>query len=330
MANPFEVRVPNIYEALMAGDQGYKGMRGAMNERQQTQARKEAEAALMGGGDTRGALARLIGAGDYQGANSVARFGQDERNFGFRQQESQRQQANQDRQFGLQSQTANTAQIQQIENPDGTKTLVRIARDGTATPINVPGQQTTQPNNPYAVGGKLNEGQGKAATYGDRMAKSHEIISGLEDINDFNNWEKGGYIGGQLEKVVPSGVYNTFAGADRQKFMQAKRDFVNAVLRRESGAVISDQEFANADKQYFPQPGDGPDVIKQKRDNRITSMQGIMREAGPGYKAPAIAGSSPAQGQRPAQQQQFRDGMTATGPGGQKIIFRGGQWVPVQ
>lgn len=41
---------------------------------------------------------------------------------------------------------------------------------------------------------------------------------------------------------------------DRQVFEQSKRNFVNSVLRNESGAVISDTEFANADKQYFPQP----------------------------------------------------------------------------
>jgi len=37
-------------------------------------------------------------------------------------------------------------------------------------------------------------------------------------------------------------------------FEQAKKNFVNAVLRLESGAVISPSEFTNADKQYFPQP----------------------------------------------------------------------------
>ena len=40
---------------------------------------------------------------------------------------------------------------------------------------------------------------------------------------------------------------------DRQKFEQAQRDWINANLRKESGAVIADSEFENAAQQYFPQ-----------------------------------------------------------------------------
>jgi len=37
------------------------------------------------------------------------------------------------------------------------------------------------------------------------------------------------------------------------------------VLRKESGAAIAASEFDNAEKQYFPQPGDSDQVISQKR-----------------------------------------------------------------
>lgn len=63
---------------------------------------------------------------------------------------------------------------------------------------------------------------------------------------------------------------------------QAQRNFVNAVLRRESGAVISDEEFANAAQQYFPQPGDSPAVVAQKAQNRMTAIAGVRRASGPG------------------------------------------------
>lgn len=67
-----------------------------------------------------------------------------------------------------------------------------------------------------------------------------------------------------------------------RQYDQARRDFVNAVLRRESGAVISDQEFANAERQYFPQPGDDPATIEQKRRNRAAAVQGFAIGAGDG------------------------------------------------
>ena len=69
--------------------------------------------------------------------------------------------------------------------------------------------------------------------------------------------------------------------ADQQKYEQAQRDFLNAVLRKESGAVISDEEFDNGKKQYFPQPGDSDIVIEQKRQNRARAIQGIASGTGP-------------------------------------------------
>jgi hypothetical protein len=64
---------------------------------------------------------------------------------------------------------------------------------------------------------------------------------------------------------APGFMSNYVTNSDYQKFDQAKRDFVNAVLRRESGAAISQSEFDNANKQYFPQPGDTPERIAEKR-----------------------------------------------------------------
>ena len=75
MANPFEVRVPNALEALMAGESGYRGMRDIMSQREQSAARKAAQDAILSGGDTKSALARLIGAGDMQGAQVVGTLG---------------------------------------------------------------------------------------------------------------------------------------------------------------------------------------------------------------------------------------------------------------
>jgi hypothetical protein len=52
------------------------------------------------------------------------------------------------------------------------------------------------------------------------------------------------------------------------------------VLRRESGAVISDAEFENANRQYFPQPFDDETQLAQKAENRQTTMEGIRLGAG--------------------------------------------------
>lgn len=72
---------------------------------------------------------------------------------------------------------------------------------------------------------------------------------------------------------------NFLKSSERQQYEQAQRNFVNAVLRRESGAVISDEEFANARSQYFPQPGDQPEVIVQKQNNRETVVSNLYNQA---------------------------------------------------
>jgi hypothetical protein len=68
--------------------------------------------------------------------------------------------------------------------------------------------------------------------------------------------------------------------AEAQRLGQAELDFVNAVLRPESGAAIATSEFTNAEKQYFPQPGDDQETIDQKARARLNKMKGLAGEAG--------------------------------------------------
>jgi len=83
--------------------------------------------------------------------------------------------------------------------------------------------------------------------------------------------------------VTQSKLPNFMKSPEFQKFEQTKRNFINAKLREESGAVISDEEFDDADKQYMPQPGDSPEVLAQKKANRNTVIQGLKVEAGGAY-----------------------------------------------
>lgn len=329
MPNQFYVAPPNVSGGLEALMGGVKSM-------QLNSARQQAMQAMQSG-DQRGALARLMSIGDTQGAQAIASFGNNERDFAFRQQQATQQQANSDRQYGLQRETANTAQIQTIENPDGTKTTVRIDRQGNATPVSVPGAQNTTPNNPFMTGGAMNEAQSKDGLYANRMLASERELRKVEGAGQ--SW------GERVAGAVSDKIGYNIRGPEFQKFDQARRDFINATLRRESGAVISDAEFDNANKQYFPVPGDTQDVLKQKRANRRNAIEGIGAGAGKGYKpslgfdqageiverAPSGQPAQTAQpAQAPQQQASFKDGMTATGPGGKKIKFQGGQWVPVQ
>lgn len=129
---------------------------------------------------------------------------------------------------------------------------------------------------------KLTEGQGKAADYLGKASSANAVLSSLEGQGtDFYN--------NLISNIPLAGNY--LISEEYQQYIQAKRSFINAILRQESGAVIGVDEFANAEQQYFPQPGDSPAVIEQKRRNREVAIKGLEVSAGPG--AAKIGGTSP-------------------------------------
>lgn len=115
--------------------------------------------------------------------------------------------------------------------------------------------------------------QGKNAGFLKRALSAERELSALED--------EGTSVWNKAASGLPLGAGNFLVSKDAQKFNQAKRNFINAVLRRESGAVISEAEFENANQQYFPQPGDAPEVIEQKRKNREDAIAGFKLGSGP-------------------------------------------------
>jgi hypothetical protein len=97
------------------------------------------------------------------------------------------------------------------------------------------------------------------------------------------------FMGEKIEQGVSSAmnVLPTFMGGPneaQQATDQARRNFVTAVLRKESGAVISPSEFAGEAQKYFPQPGDTTKVIKQKQEARELAIKALEIQAGPGAK----------------------------------------------
>lgn len=125
------------------------------------------------------------------------------------------------------------------------------------------------------------EFQGKSATYGSRAQEADRLLTQLEGsyspmgINYKNAVASTPMIGGIAEMTA-----NSALSPATQKAEQAQRDFVNAVLRQESGAAIGKDEFQNAKRQYFPQPGDSDEVKAQKAANRKLVVQGFLNNAG--------------------------------------------------
>jgi hypothetical protein len=150
---------------------------------------------------------------------------------------------------------------------------------------------------PGSGGGKLTESQGKAAGLASRAEAAHQILTDLEGKGVLTpslikqGAESVPLVGGALSTAVNAmGVPSTA----QNKVEQAQRDFVNAALRVESGASISQSEFDNARKQYFPQPGDSPEVIAQKQQAREREIRSLAIQAGPGAGTAGVSAKDPA------------------------------------
>lgn len=220
----------------------------------------------------------------------------------LKQQFEQAKQAEQVRQFGVTDSRIRT---------EGAANRAQSDRHFNAREENAKGQIVQTDNGPVLVNtrtgaGKvvtgpdgdalpgltkpLNDGQSKALLFGTRMQEAHKVLGTLAAEGTTTSVP-----GSRLPLV--GGAINAMSSGNNQMLDQAKRDFMTAVLRRESGASISTGEFDTADKQYFPQIGDSPGVIAQKSRNRALAIQGVLAEVPPKHRAsitPAALTASPA------------------------------------
>lgn len=137
-----------------------------------------------------------------------------------------------------------------------------------------PADKTAGPGRPAPA---LTEGQSNALMFATRMEDANKEIAALAARGTLMP-----SVAKQSAENVPvlgrvlGAAVNVTQTAEQQQVEQAKRNFINALLRKESGAAIGQDEFRNADRQYFPQVGDSAAVIEQKRRNRELAAKTMM------------------------------------------------------
>lgn len=162
--------------------------------------------------------------------------------------------------------------------------------DGLRISVDANGQLTVEQGS--AVGGgkppKTTEGEKSSAGFLSRMRNAEQTLSNLsEQTRSITSLLVGG---SNFESLVLS--------EDQQMVLQAQRDWVRAKLRKESGAVIGDDEMAEEVRTYFPLPGDGPATVEQKRLARNEAVRQFEIMSGNALsQAPA---APPATTQQPA------------------------------
>ncbi len=95
---------------------------------------------------------------------------------------------------------------------------------------------------------KLTEGQSKDTVFVTRASGALPILDNLES--------KLLSLGENVAGSLPLG--NFLQSEDYQKANNAGREFLAAILRKDTGAAVTDQEMANYGATYIPQPGDKP------------------------------------------------------------------------
>lgn len=111
----------------------------------------------------------------------------------------------------------------------------------------------------------------RALNFFNRARQADLDLEGMEEqVRDLN-------LGGQAWMAIMPNFMQTELG---QQYTQAQRAFTEARLRKDSGAAIPEQEFANDRKTYFAQPGDSPETLEQKRRGRAAVLASLGFESG--------------------------------------------------
>jgi hypothetical protein len=329
MANQFSVAVPSLYEALLAGESGYKGMRDMQSQRAMQDARREAESALAGGGDTRSAMARLLGAGDVQGATALAQFGnQDfERQYKTRHLDLLERNANK-RDVPAGFQASPTGGLEPIKGGPADPTYKRTVGDRQNAPA---GYKWNDPNDPNAgltpiAGGPAEKVDAEVAA---RIGLGRSFLGQLPAIR--KSVEEG-QATGAFDFAVGKTGYGRSGEVHRQIASGAE-----ALLRNLTGAGMNKDEAAEYVNRYRPSWKDNAETLLSKMNQLERELLSVMETVGRGRGGmPGIPGAAPGPGAAPAPKAaapagQISEGRTATHPlTGAKIRFQGGQWVPVQ
>ena len=127
----------------------------------------------------------------------------------------------------------------------------------------------------------MGAGEANAALFADRAARAEPVFNQLPPPS-LSATAKGG--------LGPVG--NVLLTPENRQFFQAERNFITAVLRKESGANIPENEYNDARRVYIPQVGDDARTLEMKRQARQDAIAGIARGAGPAYKPPSMESAS--------------------------------------
>lgn len=83
-----------------------------------------------------------------------------------------------------------------------------------------------------------------------------------------------------LPLIGDSALGNSLVSTERQQAEQSGREVLAAILRKDTGAAITQQEMDIYGRMYLPQPGDSDTVLNQKAEARTRALGSIRNGLG--------------------------------------------------
>jgi hypothetical protein len=180
-----------------------------------------------------------------------------------------------------------------MQMPDGTIGMVQLSGKPGA-----PAQLVRDPASgaplrppPQDRDVRMTEAQAKAATFKSQMDFAERELRTVP-IDQSKLYE-------QIETGLAGGWTNPVVSQQAQRARQAQEQWSEAFLRFKTGAATTKDEVRANVRTFFPQPGDGPDVIAQKTRARAQAAKDLEFAAG-GGKGGGAPAAAPAGGATPA------------------------------
>lgn len=157
-------------------------------------------------------------------------------------------------------------------------TAGQFGPDGRFYPVNPPSgfSLKTNPDGTFSLSQganaakPLNESQSKSLTYATR---ARGALDDFERVSETLTSR-----GDKLLELIPLGLGREYQDPLYQQAQVAGTEFLQAILRKDTGAAITESENEQYGRVYLPQPGDSPEVLATKKAARKRAL--VALEAG--------------------------------------------------
>lgn len=154
----------------------------------------------------------------------------------------------------------------------------------------------------------IKEYQAKAADFGSRMLRAEKVLDEIMGFDPktqtFKGYNPANNYSFSPDEPSWSNLYtaNLVNSDEWKRYYATAKDTLAAILRKDTGAAVTPDEFNQYARIYLPMPGDDDKTILDKKRRREEVARGMVLGSGPAFQAmfPDQAAATAAPGAAPA------------------------------